>query len=55
MLPMLMQRPLQSIIGFIPGIGDYIGFVLSLYAVLLSALFGLPLKVLGIMVSESER
>lgn len=39
----------DSIIGLIPGLGDYIGVLLSLYALFLSCLFGLPLDVIGFM------
>lgn len=42
--------PSQSIIGVIPGIGDWIGLVLGLYQVFLCTLFGLPLSLLGWMI-----
>ena len=35
--------------------GDYIGLLLSLYALMLSALFGLPLSLLAMMVSLCAR
>lgn len=40
---------IDSILGVIPVVGDYIGLLLSLYALALSALFGLPLPLLGMM------
>lgn len=46
---------LQSIIGVIPGVGDYIGFLLSFYTLFLSALFGLPLGILAMMVRECSK
>lgn len=36
----------ESLIGLIPGVGDYVGLILGLYQILLCALFGLPLTVL---------
>lgn len=40
---------LDSILGFIPIVGDVAGLILSLYAVFLCALFGLPIPVLAYM------
>lgn len=39
----------DSIIGLIPGVGDYVGLLLSLYALFISALFGLPIALLCMM------
>lgn len=40
---------IDSIIGLIPGIGDYIGLMISLYALILMGLFGLPITLLAMM------
>lgn len=40
----------DSIIGLIPGVGDYIGLVLSTYAFVLCVLFGLPITLLAMMI-----
>lgn len=40
----------DSIIGLIPGVGDYIGLVLSTYALVLCILFGLPITLLAMMI-----
>lgn len=46
---------IESIIGgIIPGLGDIVGFILSLYIIFMCALFGLPLIVLGMMVSRAS-
>ncbi|PWN41818.1 hypothetical protein IE81DRAFT_367166 [Ceraceosorus guamensis] len=37
---------LDSVIGFVPGVGDWIGLVLSLYCVWLASLFKLPQNVI---------
>ncbi len=37
---------IESILGVIPGIGDYIGLALGLYQILLCSLFGVPLSLL---------
>lgn len=36
----------ESIIGIVPGVGDYVGLVLGLYQILLCSLFGVPLTVI---------
>ncbi|GAC98148.1 major facilitator super [Pseudozyma hubeiensis SY62] len=36
----------ESIVGIIPGVGDYVGLILGLYQILLCALYRLPLTVL---------
>ena len=41
---------MDSTVGLIPGLGDYVGLVLGFYQILLCALFGLPLTVLLWMV-----
>lgn len=40
----------DSIIGLIPGVGDYLGLMLSLYGFALSLLFGLPIPLLAMMI-----
>lgn len=50
-IPLLSSRlpfniGVESIVGVIPGVGDYIGLVLGLYQVMLCSLYGLPLSVL---------
>lgn len=42
---------LDSIVGLIPGLGDAIGAVIGVYLVVVVAFFGLPLKMLGIMLA----
>lgn len=39
----------ESIVGFIPVVGDYVGLVLGVYVVYLCSLFGLPIRVLFFM------
>ncbi|EPQ29263.1 uncharacterized protein PFL1_03018 [Pseudozyma flocculosa PF-1] len=40
----------DSILGFIPGLGDYLGLLLGVYQIYLCSLFGLPIQVLAWMV-----
>lgn len=42
---------LDAIIGFIPYVGDAIGALIGLYLVFLASLFGLPVRILAVMVA----
>lgn len=52
-LPLPIHLPfnigLDAIVGFIPYLGDALGSLIGLYLVALVALFGLPIRVLGVM------
>jgi hypothetical protein len=42
---------LDAIIGFIPYVGDLFGMFVGLYLVFLAGLFGMPIRILGIMLA----
>ncbi|CAO1618054.1 unnamed protein product [Sympodiomycopsis kandeliae] len=48
-IPLPFHIGLDAIVGFIPYIGDIIGSLMGLYIIYIAALFGIPIRVLGIM------